>query len=88
MSRFVAIMTLLAVAICQNASGQAQNSLPASQPAKLPYRIVDTGQRAIFSDKEQLLQVPKRGEPFFGQDGFYRSAPRAIATTKTARSPT
>ena len=62
--------------------GRRNNSLPASQPAKLPYRIVDTGQRAIFSDKEQLLQVPKRGEPFFGQDGFYRGVPPSYRDNK------
>jgi hypothetical protein len=33
--------------------------------------VVGTGQRQIFSDKGQLLQVPKSAEPFFGQDAFY-----------------
>lgn len=44
----------------------------ATQPATLPYCIVDTGQKRIFSDKAQLLKAPKAGEPFFGQDGCYQ----------------
>ena len=48
---------------------------PASQPTTLPYCIVDTGQRAIFSDKGQLLKAPKPGDPFFGQDAQYRCHP-------------
>ncbi len=48
---------------------------PLAGPAKrLPFCIVDTGQRQIFSDSRQLLKIPKPGEPFFGQDAFYRSA--------------
>jgi len=42
------------------------------QPPTLPYCVVDTGQRDIFSDRGQLLKPPKPGEPFFGQDGFYQ----------------
>ncbi len=42
--------------------------------ASREYCVVDTGQTHIFSDKGQLLKVPKPGEPFFGQDAFYRRA--------------
>lgn len=44
-------------------------------PSGLTYPIVDTGQRVIFSDTGQLRTVPKPGEPFYGQEGFYRSNP-------------
>ena len=39
------------------------------------YCIVDTGQTHIFDDRGQLFKVPKPGEPFFGQDGFYQRTP-------------
>jgi hypothetical protein len=38
---------------------------------QLPYCVVDTGQARIFSADRQLRTIPKPGEPFFGQDGFY-----------------
>ncbi len=38
----------------------------------LPYCVVDTGQRQIFSDSGQLLEIPSKGEPFYGQDAFYQ----------------
>jgi hypothetical protein len=44
----------------------------AAQPAKaLSYCIVDTGQRHCFSDRGQLLEAPRAGDPFFGQDGLF-----------------
>ena len=36
------------------------------------YVIVDTGQTHCFSDVNQLRQLPRPGEPFFGQDAFYQ----------------
>ena len=39
--------------------------------APLTYCVVDTGQRHCFSDTGQLFRAPRRGEPFFGQDGHY-----------------
>ncbi len=45
---------------------------PTATPSKqIPYRVVDTGQRRIFSNSSQLTIAPKPGQPFFGQDGFY-----------------
>jgi hypothetical protein len=55
-------------------AAQAQEAPPREPPASLKYRIVDTGQTRIFSDRGQLLKVPKPDEPFFGQDAFYRRA--------------
>lgn len=34
----------------------------------VPYCVVGTGQVHCFSDSGQLLKVPAKGEPFFGQD--------------------
>lgn len=48
--------------------GQATSQRPTRS---LTYRVVDTGQTHIFSDRGQLFEVPKAGEPFFGQDAFY-----------------
>ena len=44
----------------------------AAPTVKRPYCIVDTGQARIFSSTGQLFRVPKAGEAFFGQDGFYQ----------------
>ena len=44
----------------------------AAQQSALPYCVVDTGQKSIFSDRGQLLKTPKPGEPFFGQDAQYQ----------------
>ncbi|MFI5381061.1 MAG: DUF1566 domain-containing protein, partial [Tepidisphaerales bacterium] len=68
--RIISALALLGSAIA--ARGQAE---PRVQGPSLPYCIVDTGQKNIFDDRGQLLKVPKPGEPFFGQDGFYQSAP-------------
>jgi len=32
---------------------------------------VDTGQRHCFSDRGQLLEAPRAGDPFFGQDALF-----------------
>jgi hypothetical protein len=49
----------------------------AAETDGLTYPIVDTGQAHCFSDTGQLRRIPKPGEPFFGQDAFYRTnAPR------------
>jgi hypothetical protein len=48
----------------------AQATSEGASPS-LPYRVVGTGQKRIFSDRGQLLTAPKRGQPFFGQDGMY-----------------
>jgi hypothetical protein len=61
---------LLTAAMPSQAQVQSKEQRPL-----LPYAIVDTGQKNIFDDRGQLLKVPKPGEPFFGQDGFYQSAP-------------
>jgi len=45
---------------------------PTAQPPALPYCVVDTGQKSIFSDAGQLLKTPKPSEPFFGQDAQYQ----------------
>ena len=45
---------------------------PEGQNPRLPYCVVDTGQKSIFSDQGQLLKVPQPGEPFFGQDAQYQ----------------
>ncbi len=45
---------------------------PEEPPPSLPFCVVDTGQKCIFSDRGQLLNVPQPGEPFFGQDAQYR----------------
>jgi hypothetical protein len=52
------------------AVGHAQDVSEGATPS-LTYCVVGTGQRRIFSDRGQLLKAPKRGEPFFGQDGMY-----------------
>ena len=36
------------------------------------YSIVDTGQTHCFSDRGQLLEAPRPGQAFFGQDAFYQ----------------
>jgi hypothetical protein len=41
----------------------------------LPYCVVDSGHKCVFGATGQLLKVPRAGEPFFGQDGQYRSHP-------------
>jgi hypothetical protein len=41
-------------------------------PPAVPYCIVDTGQIQCFDDADQLFAVPKPGEAYFGQDGFYQ----------------
>jgi hypothetical protein len=48
-----------------------------AQRPSLPYCVVDTGQKHIYSSSGQLLKVPKPGEPFFGQDAQYESHPPA-----------
>ncbi len=63
------------------AFARSQDQSPPTAPA-LPYCIVDTGQMHIFDDRGQLLKVPKPDEPYFGQDGFYRSAPSTYTLSK------
>jgi len=56
-------------------SGAATAATGQTRPAaSLPYCIVDTGQRHIFSDAGQLRTVPAPGEAFHGQDAFYQGA--------------
>jgi hypothetical protein len=63
-------------AMCAPCLGQtADQGRPESQPATLPYRIVDTGQKNIFGDRGQLLKAPGPSEPFFGQDAQYKCNP-------------
>ncbi len=61
---------LLLLAAAMPAQAQAKEQRPV-----LPFCIVDTGQKNIFSDQGQLLKAPQPGEPFFGQDGFYQCHP-------------
>ncbi len=49
----------------------------AQEPPRLPYAVVDTGQSRIYGASAPLDSVPKAGEPFYGQDGQYRSHPAA-----------
>jgi hypothetical protein len=63
----LALTLLLSAAPCCGAQPQ-----PAPQPPGLPYCVVDTGQKCIFSDVGQLLQTPKPGGPFCGQDAQYQ----------------
>jgi hypothetical protein len=63
-------LLLLTAAMASQAQVQSEEQRPS-----LPYCIVDTGQKNIFDDRGQLLKVPKPGEPFFGQDGFYQAVP-------------
>ncbi len=65
----IAGLLMLSLAAGSWAQGTSRNS-----PTPLKYCVVDTGQTHIFSDKGQLPRVPKPGEPFFGQDAFYRRA--------------
>lgn len=62
----LAILSLSVACRAQTASGRASPTLT--------YCVVDTGQTRCFSDRGQLLEPPKPGEPFFGQDGFYQGA--------------
>jgi hypothetical protein len=50
----------------------AQTEPPTSSTSR-PYCVVDTGQTHCFSDKGQLLNVPKPNEPFFGQDALTKN---------------
>ena len=63
---------LLFLAVARPSPAQTQSK---EERPRLPYCIVDTGQKNIFDDRGQLLKVPRPGEPFFGQDGFYQSGP-------------
>jgi hypothetical protein len=54
--------------------GRARAQAEEQRPA-LPYCIVDTGQKHVFDDRGQLFKASQPGEPFFGQDGFYRGNP-------------
>jgi Protein of unknown function (DUF1566) len=49
-------------------------ALAADPTPKLPYTLVDTGQRTIFSDRSQLLLAPSPADAYFGQDGFYETS--------------
>ena len=60
---------------------RGQDQSPPTVPA-LPYCIVDTGQKHLFDNQGQLLKAPKLGKPYFGQDGFYRSAPSSYRLSK------
>ena len=61
------------LALCASCPAQTRpQEQPTSLPTTLPYCVVDTGQTQCFTDKGQLLKVPKPGEPFFGQDAFYQ----------------
>ena len=65
------VVTAIALILTVSTSFWAQE--PSSGPQKtLTYCVVGTGQTHIFSDRGQLLKVPKPGEPFFGQDAFYQ----------------
>ncbi len=63
------MLALLLVFITAPCRAQAE---PGGQNPPLPYGVVDTGQKSIFSDQGQLLKVPQPGEPFFGQDAQYQ----------------
>jgi hypothetical protein len=67
----IAVAAVLLLSLAASAQAQSESS---SSAASMKYCVVDTGQAHIFSDRGQLLKVPKPGEPFFGQDGFYRRA--------------
>ena len=54
--------------------GSWSQETPGESRQSPKYCVVDTGQTHIFSDRGQLLKLPKPGEPFFGQDAFYRRA--------------
>ncbi len=41
-------------------------------PRSLTYVIVDTGQTRCFGDRGQLLEPPRPGSTFYGQDAYYR----------------
>ena len=61
--------TLLAVCLPMvETRGQAISGEPVRS---LTYRVVDTGQTRCFGDRGQLLEPPRPGTPFFGQDAFY-----------------
>ena len=48
---------------------------PTSQPATLPYCIVDTGQTKCYDNRDEIAP-PKPGQPFYGQDAqFSRNKP-------------
>lgn len=70
---------VMVAAFCTLATGQ--DAPPSALPSR-PYRIVDTGQRHLFDDRGQLLKAPKAGEPYFGQDGFYESAPSSLVLSR------
>jgi len=56
------------------ASGAVATTESKAPGTLLNYCVVDTGQSHCFSDRDQLLRPPKKGEPFFGQDCFYQGA--------------
>jgi len=65
---------IVGVLVFGMAIGSWSQETPRGPGQSLKYCVVDTGQTRIFSDRGQLLKVPKPGEPFFGQDAFYRRA--------------
>ncbi len=76
-----AAVLAIAMIAALSSFGRGQDT-PVSAAPSLAYRIVDTGQKHIFSDKGQLLKTPKPGESFFGQDGFYQSAPASYVLSQ------
>ena len=65
------VVTVIALILAASTSLWAQEPSLGPQTT-LPYCVVGTGQTHIFSDRGQLLKVPKPGAPFFGQDAFYQ----------------
>ncbi|MGA2498165.1 MAG: DUF1566 domain-containing protein, partial [Tepidisphaeraceae bacterium] len=75
--RIVALAGVIVAGLCGVVRAEDAPAVPA-----VPYCVVDTGQKAVFDDRGQMLKAPKPGEPFFGQDGFYRSAPPSYTLSK------
>ncbi len=79
----ISIVAAAACIVAAMAPCLSQTNTPAravTQPT-MPYRVVDTGQVSVFSDKGQLLKAPKPGEPFFGQDAHYTWNPPSYAVS-------
>lgn len=69
------IVFVAALAVVCGVTALATAAEPEHAPLALPYCIVDTGQRHLFSDVGQIRQQLKPDQPFFGQDAQYQSHP-------------
>jgi hypothetical protein len=70
--KYLYTLFVFTVCLCDVLPAATDAGAGDTDDAKGAYCVVDTGQLHCFSDRGQLLEAPKPGDPFFGQDAFYR----------------